>query len=61
MSSNYPCKCGHPKDEHIRHSPDHYGQVCVDCMNSCDIYIMSNQFHNFEGDNLKYLESLSLV
>lgn len=46
---SYPCLCGHIKGVH-----GYYGEAmhCGDCV--CSFYI--NDYHEFKGDNLKYLE-----
>jgi len=64
IPSSFPCSCSHSKEVHITSDVNlhtaPYNSLCKECHKN---YIISkdkcipNQYHKFEGDNLKYLES----
>ena len=54
-----PCRCGHPQNHHARYEPHTEIDYCVDCgmRNSLEFTRMP-VYHNYVGDNLRWLESL---
>ena len=52
--NNFPCICGHSELDHCHKRPI----PCTCNGKYCDICMMSGTelFHNFKGDNLRYLE-----
>jgi len=51
MESEYPCKCGH---QEFRHGTYTGRSVCWGCECMISKYLMSR--HEYEADNLRYLE-----
>ncbi len=56
VAKDFPCKvCGHAADKHYVTVCDG-DDICIGCQDRTRSAFGSEQFHEFEGDNLAYLE-----
>jgi hypothetical protein len=56
VAKDFPCQiCGHQAIQHYVNIADGQG-VCIGCQVASGFIQINEQFHNFEGDNLKYME-----
>jgi hypothetical protein len=62
MNNNFPCICGHDKIDHLNVDEiiggKHFDFFCDACaMDTNRIENWMPAYHNFKGNNLRYLES----
>lgn len=56
VAKDFPCKvCTHSAEKHFTNISDGSG-VCVGCTDYERVEYTNEQFHEFVGDNLKYME-----
>jgi len=63
MNINFPCKCGHPKRDHVKDHVTYKNNwvpkgYCFTCSWNCINLMPCHVCVSFVPDNLRYLESL---
>jgi len=59
INKDFPCKtCHHAAIKHYANISDGEG-VCTDCQSNQGFVELNEQFHEFVGDNLRYMELLN--